>query len=59
MLESAIERASAQAEGLGRLTHVAAVALERLPDQHALHLLEWEILQPRRGPTAPEPEEEQ
>ena len=39
MLEPAVERAAAQAQGLGGLTHVSAVPLERLADEDALHLL--------------------
>src|SRR6266403_1362547 len=54
LLQPAVEGAPAQAERLGRLAHVAAVALERLADQHALDLLEREVLEARAWPAAPE-----
>ena len=56
MLEPAVERAPAQPQRLGRLADVAAVALERLPDQHALDFLQRQVLEPRRGAAAAEPE---
>src|SRR5689334_19353638 len=53
MLEPPVERASAQAERLGRLAHVPAVPLECLADQHALDLLERQVLEPSgRAPAA-------
>src|SRR5438128_832216 len=54
LLQAAVEGAPAQAERLGRLAHVAAVALERLADQHALDLLEREVLEARGWPAAPQ-----
>src|SRR5437762_4851814 len=56
MLEAAIERAAAESQRLGRVTHVAAVALERLADEDALDLLQRKILEPARRPTATEPQ---
>ena len=50
MLQPAVERAPAQPERPGGLAHVAVMAVERLPDQDALDLLERQVLQPGARP---------
>src|SRR5512138_3863341 len=56
MLEPAVEGAPAEAQRLRGLTHVPAVALERLADEYALHLLQRQVLEPcgRPAPTQPQ-----
>src|SRR6476646_12131363 len=56
MLEAAIEGAAAESQRLGRLAHVAAMALERLADEDQLDLLERKILEPapRSAPAQPQ-----
>src|SRR6266508_3029025 len=47
LLEAAVEGTPAEPERLGGLAHVPAMALERLADEHALDLLQRQVLEPR------------
>src|SRR5687768_12196353 len=54
--QAPVQRAAAEPEVARREAHVAAVPLERLPDEYRLHLFQREVVERPRRRLAQEPE---